>query len=100
MTPDSGDRLPERPSPPVTALAPLPRATRDARDAMIQPLRTARRAASWLRWYLREVTGESAYERYLAHVLADHPDAAILTRRQFERQRTDTRDARPTTRCC
>jgi uncharacterized short protein YbdD (DUF466 family) len=59
-----------------------------------------RQGARWLRWYLREVSGESAYERYVAHALAAHPDAPVLSRRQFERQRMDQRDDRPQSRCC
>ena len=98
MTPGTGDRLPERPVQPTTA--PLPRAARDAPAAIAGRLRTARRAVSWLRWYLREVTGESAYERHLTHAATCHPDAPALTRRQFERARMDARDDRPNVRCC
>jgi uncharacterized short protein YbdD (DUF466 family) len=58
------------------------------------------RGARWLRWYLREVTGESAYDRYVKHARAGHPDRPVLSRRQFERQRMDDRDARPQARCC
>ena len=58
-----------------------------------------RRSARWLRWYLREVSGESAYDRYLVHARAEHP-AAVLSRREFERRRMDQRDDRPDARCC
>jgi uncharacterized short protein YbdD (DUF466 family) len=61
---------------------------------------TLRRGARWLRWYLREVSGESAYDRYVEHARAEHPDREVLPRRQFERQRMDDRDARPQSRCC
>jgi uncharacterized short protein YbdD (DUF466 family) len=58
------------------------------------------RSARWLRWYLREVSGESAYDRYLAHAHAAHPGAPVLSRREFERRRMDQRDDRPESRCC
>ena len=55
---------------------------------------------SGVRWYLREVTGESAYDRYVAHMRADHPSQPVMTRREFERRRQDDREARPRARCC
>ncbi|MFE2944293.1 CstA-like transporter-associated (seleno)protein [Streptomyces sp. NPDC059255] len=77
-----------------------------------------RHVAGRIRWYVREFTGESAYERYVAHARA-HADAAagagtgagagagdpaggIMTRRAFERSRTDAREADPREgfRCC
>jgi uncharacterized short protein YbdD (DUF466 family) len=65
--------------------------------AVTPPLR---RSARWLRWYLREVSGESAYDRYCAHARAEHPDVQPLPRREFERRRMDQRDERPESRCC
>jgi len=59
-----------------------------------------RHGVRWLRWYLREASGETAYERYVAHALAAHPDAPVLSRGQFERQRMSQRDGRPESRCC
>jgi uncharacterized short protein YbdD (DUF466 family) len=53
-----------------------------------------------LRWYLREVSGESAYDRYVAHQRAEHPDALVMSRRDFERARQDHREANPRARCC
>lgn len=56
-----------------------------------------RRAWNAVRWYLRELTGESQYDRYLArHAAGTQP----LTRREFERARTDRGDVRPVSRCC
>ncbi len=51
-------------------------------------------------WYLREVTGESAYDRYVAHERARHPDGPVLDRRTFERRRQDRYGAQPQQRCC
>ncbi|UFQ20338.1 YbdD/YjiX family protein [Streptomyces huasconensis] len=55
-----------------------------------------------MRWYVRELTGESAYERYVAHVRKDHPAAAVPSRRDFERMRTDRQESDPRQgfRCC
>ena len=59
-----------------------------------------RRAWNGLRWYLRELTGETQYDRYLERHAREHAGAAPLTRREFERQRIDRADAKPGSRCC
>jgi uncharacterized short protein YbdD (DUF466 family) len=64
----------------------------------------ARLARVWrsLRWYLQELTGESAYDRYLQHHTSGHAggeERPPLDRREFERQRWD-RATRPGSRCC
>jgi uncharacterized short protein YbdD (DUF466 family) len=61
---------------------------------------TARQLVSGVRWYLREVSGESGYDRYVAHMRRDHPTQPVMTRREFERWRQDDREARPRARCC
>jgi uncharacterized short protein YbdD (DUF466 family) len=45
---------------------------------------------------------ESAYDRYVAHVRRNHPDAEVPNRRDFERMRTDRQEADPRQgfRCC
>jgi len=58
------------------------------------------RAGRWLWWYLRELTGEADYDKYVAHVQSAHPDAPVPTRRQFERDKTDRAQRNPTVRCC
>ena len=64
---------------------------------------TVRRVASGIAWYVRAVSGEDAYEKYLAHhesghgALSPHP---VLTEREFWRDRTDRQDANPQGRCC
>lgn len=50
------------------------------------------------RW-LRAVSGDDAYDRYLAHHAAMHADCAPLDRRAFFRQRQDDAWAR-VKRCC
>ncbi|WP_411101958.1 CstA-like transporter-associated (seleno)protein [Streptomyces sp. cmx-4-9] len=52
--------------------------------------------------HLKEFTGEAAYDRYVAHARSHDPAAPVLTRRAFERARTDSREADPREgfRCC
>ncbi len=59
-----------------------------------------RQALGKVAWYLREVSGETAYDRYVAHRLARHPGEPVLSRREFYRWRMDERDANPGARCC
>ncbi|MEU1278475.1 YbdD/YjiX family protein [Streptomyces sp. NPDC005805] len=61
-----------------------------------------RRAVAWIRWYVREVSGETVYDRYVAHTRAHDPAAPVLSRRAFERARMDEREADPRNgfRCC
>ncbi|MBR7676873.1 putative selenoprotein [Streptomyces daliensis] len=54
-----------------------------------------RHAVAWALWYVRELNGEHAYERYAARARAEDPHARVLTRGEFERRRTDRRDADP-----
>ncbi len=61
---------------------------------------TLRELARGVSWYLREVSGETGYERYVAHVRRAHPDAVVMSRRDYERWRQDDRDANPRARCC
>jgi uncharacterized short protein YbdD (DUF466 family) len=63
---------------------------------------TVRPGAIWqgVRWYLRELTGESQYERYLERHEREHAGTAPLSRREFERRRIDAKDATPGSRCC
>ncbi|MEU8568445.1 YbdD/YjiX family protein [Streptomyces pathocidini] len=63
---------------------------------------SVRRFAARARWFWREATGESAYDRYVAHARAHDPRARVLTRRAFEHHRVDAREADPREgfRCC
>ena len=49
--------------------------------------------------YLRTVSGDDAYERYLTHHASAHPDQPLLSRKAFfqERQRQKWSGV---TRCC
>ena len=56
------------------------------------------RALAAVNWYLREVSGESAYDRYLQR--HDLPAGGpVLSRREFERQRLED-SCTPGHRCC
>ncbi|MCX4527989.1 MULTISPECIES: YbdD/YjiX family protein [unclassified Streptomyces] len=61
-----------------------------------------RAALARARFFVREFSGEAAYDRYVAHARAHDPAAEVLTRRAFERARTDSREADPREgfRCC
>lgn len=59
-----------------------------------------RSAVRGLWTYLREVSGETAYETYVTHARAQHVGAPVLSRREFERRRMDERDTKPQSRCC
>jgi uncharacterized short protein YbdD (DUF466 family) len=61
---------------------------------------TLRQVAGRVLWYLREVMGENAYDHYLEHRRARHPDEPLLSRAEFERRRMDAHDDDPAIRCC
>jgi uncharacterized short protein YbdD (DUF466 family) len=61
---------------------------------------TVKEAFAGVRWYLREVSGESAYDRYVEHMRREHPDQPVMARREFERHRQDYREENPRARCC
>jgi uncharacterized short protein YbdD (DUF466 family) len=53
-----------------------------------------------LRWYVRELTGTGAYDRYTERHRACSGGVAPMSRRQFERARARQREERPGVRCC
>ncbi|MEV4335385.1 YbdD/YjiX family protein [Streptomyces sp. NPDC049597] len=61
-----------------------------------------RRVVDRVRWYVREVSGESVYDHYVAHARSHDPGAKVMSRREFERSRMDAREADPREgfRCC
>lgn len=58
------------------------------------------RAGRGIRWYMTTLMGDRAYETYVTHLRAQHPDAAPVTERQFWRQRMADQDRNPGARCC
>lgn len=61
---------------------------------------TLSRAFRGVRWYLREVSGEADYDRYVSRARLHHGDANVLSRRDFERRKANAREANPGARCC
>lgn len=61
---------------------------------------TVRDAVRGVTWYLREVSGEAGYEKYVAHLRREHPGAIVMSRRDYERWRQDDRNDNPRARCC
>lgn len=57
----------------------------------------ARIGALWR--YLRRVSGDDAYERYVEHLRSCHPDATPLSAGDFYRRRHEEKWSRPS-RCC
>ena len=49
---------------------------------------------------LRRIIGAPDYERYLAHLVAHHPDVTPLSREAFARDALARRYDRPGSRCC
>ncbi|MDF2989582.1 MAG: putative small protein [Microbacterium sp.] len=58
------------------------------------------RVGRGIRWYVTTLMGDRAYDVYVAHHRAHHPDDAPLTERQFWRQRAAEQDRNPGARCC
>jgi uncharacterized short protein YbdD (DUF466 family) len=50
-------------------------------------------------WYLKEVSGENAYERYLERHRNTHPEKEPLKRGEFYRWRQDMLYSNPGSRC-
>jgi uncharacterized short protein YbdD (DUF466 family) len=48
-----------------------------------------------LRWYVRELFGETAYDHYLNQCEGAYPGEPVLSRREFEDRRP-----KPSVRCC
>ncbi|MGO9445370.1 MAG: CstA-like transporter-associated (seleno)protein [Thiobacillaceae bacterium] len=49
--------------------------------------------------FVRQISGDDAYERYLAHCAKAHPDESALSRKEFF-QREQTRKWDGIRRCC
>jgi uncharacterized short protein YbdD (DUF466 family) len=49
--------------------------------------------------YLKEISGENAYDRYLALHMATHPERPPMTRGEFYRHRQDEKYNNPGSRC-
>ena len=49
-------------------------------------------------WYLRQATGEAKWDEYVDRCRAQGVDP--MSRREFERHRSDHRENNPESRCC
>jgi uncharacterized short protein YbdD (DUF466 family) len=49
--------------------------------------------------YLKEISGENAYDRYLTVHAATHPGKPAMSRGEFYRARQDEKFANPGSRC-
>lgn len=49
--------------------------------------------------YLKEISGENAYDRYLAVHAATHPGKPVMSRSEFYRHRQDEKYNNPGSRC-
>ena len=49
--------------------------------------------------YLKEISGENAYDRYLEVHAATHPGKSAMSRDEFYRWRQDEKYANPGSRC-
>ncbi len=50
-------------------------------------------------WYLKEISGENAYDRYLEKHRTTHPEKEPLGRGEFYRWRQDEKYSNPGSRC-
>ena len=53
-----------------------------------------------IRQICRQMFGIPDYERYLAHAAVRHPDAPVLSRREFCAQAIERKYGRSAPRCC
>ena len=58
----------------------------------------ALKAVLGIRWYLKQVSGEAKWDEYLER--ARHEDVEPMTRRDFERHRSEHKENNPQARCC
>ena len=56
------------------------------------------RAGRGIRWYLRQVSGEAKWDEYLER--AQREAVVPMSRRDFERHRSEHSEKSPRARCC
>ncbi|TRW47307.1 YbdD/YjiX family protein [Georgenia yuyongxinii] len=59
-----------------------------------------RRTATSARWYVRELLGDSAYDKYVARHHLEHPDHEPMSQRAWWRERAEAEAVNPQPRCC
>ena len=50
--------------------------------------------------FIRAVLGVPDYERYLAHMRAEHPGDRVMSETEFKHTRMNDRYSQPGSRCC
>lgn len=65
-----------------------------------RPLTRLRRRLAAFRSFWRDLTGESAYEKYVARHRREHPDCEPMSAREFWRARSEAAEGGVTTGCC
>ncbi|WP_432118841.1 CstA-like transporter-associated (seleno)protein [Streptomyces sp. bgisy032] len=63
-------------------------------------MNTVRRMLGIVLWYVRELSGETEYDRYCERHRRHHPHAPLPTRREYQRMRTARRECESPGRCC
>lgn len=58
------------------------------------------RAAAGVRWYVRELLGETKYERYLERMRRERPGETPLPAREFWREQARSSERTAGARCC
>jgi uncharacterized short protein YbdD (DUF466 family) len=61
-------------------------------------MRSALDVARGIRWYVKEMTGESKWDKYVEGCRRDGVEP--MSRRNYERHRAEHAEARPQSRCC
>lgn len=62
-------------------------------------MRTAiTKAGRGIHWYLKQATGEAKWDEYLESCRSQ--EAEPMSRRDFERHRTEHKESNPQSRCC
>ena len=59
---------------------------------------TVTRVRRGVMWYLKQATGEAKWDEYLERCGREGSDP--MTRREFERHRSDHKERNPQSRCC
>lgn len=58
----------------------------------------ALKAGCGIRWYLKQATGEAKWDEYLER--CSNEEVEPMSRRDFERHRTEHKENNPQSRCC
>jgi uncharacterized short protein YbdD (DUF466 family) len=56
------------------------------------------KAVRGIRWYLKQVSGEAKWDEYLERARSE--DMEPMSRRDFERHRSEHKENNPQARCC